>query len=478
MYKILTLGIFVFFFISVKANSQSDRNEIRLPAKATNLPNLTKQAFLRNSASWQNFIATNGTWYVEFDETSGLPNRAYGKPISMPGNTLQDKANYFIENQLAGFGVDKSTLANSKEVKGKKYHYVNYKQYYQGLEVIGAKLFLKFSEANMLVQFGVNLMNVNIPIIPTISEIDAMALASNLSGIYHISSVINGLSILPIVKNSAYQNHLVYSINVKGKNEENIPVNYLTYIDAESGEILMRTNLVVFHHTDEDSRKPSNELPLAIQVNTQASIYPNGPNDGALSLSGMPYAKVVISGVDYFADENGDLTLALSGPLDAEMPVEGKYARVVNGENGYTTTISTTLNEGVNNVNYNADTQLEERCAYRSTNIIHDHLKTVFPDFTDCDFPLTVNVETQEETCNAFYDGSSINFFQEISDCYSLAIVADVVYHEYGHMINDLYYQSIGSYFINGGMNEGYADVWAFSVYNDPILADGYVPGN
>ena len=34
-------------------------------------------------------------------------------------------------------------------------------------------------------------------------------------------------------------------------------------------------------------------------------------------------------------------------------------------------------------------------------------------------------------------------------------MVSDVVFHEYGHGINDLYYESLGSGFNNGAMNEG-----------------------
>jgi Secretion system C-terminal sorting domain/Fungalysin/Thermolysin Propeptide Motif len=482
MRKILLTAI-AFCIIQLSNAIEIDRNEVRLPSKSGNVADVSKQATLRKSNAWQSFISTNGTWFVEFDETSGLPAKAYGKPISLPGATLVEKSNSFIAEQLGAFGVDKLTLTNYKEVKGKKYTYINYKQYYQGIEVLGARVSLKFSQNNQLVQFSANAGALDISTVALVSEITAQEIAVDLLGINSIASISNGLKIVPISKNGIYEHRLIYSINVKGKNAENIPVNYLTYIDAENSNVLMRKNLVVFHndktHNDKTNDKAqSDKLPLTLQVNTQASIYPNGPNDGVLSLSGMPYAKVRIDGENYYTDVNGDLIIALSGPQDAEMPLEGKFAKIVNLSTNQTPEIVTVLNEGVNNINYNAEAILEERCAYKSTNVIHDHMKTVFPDFTNCDFPLQVNVETNEETCNAFYDGSSLNFFTEIADCYSLAIVADVVYHEYGHNINDLYYQNSGAYFINGAMNEGYADVWAFSVYNDPILADGYVPGS
>jgi hypothetical protein len=105
-------------------------------------------------------------------------------------------------------------------------------------------------------------------------------------------------------------------------------------------------------------------------------------------------------------------------------------------------------------------------------NIIHDHHQIYLTGFTGMDFSLETNVDVAG-TCNAFYDGSSINFYAEGGGCQSYAQVGEVVYHEYGHGINDNFYQSLSSSFNNGAMNEGYADVWAFSVTEDPILAEG-----
>lgn len=105
-------------------------------------------------------------------------------------------------------------------------------------------------------------------------------------------------------------------------------------------------------------------------------------------------------------------------------------------------------------------------------NIIHDYMKTKFPAFTDMDNALTTNVDVAG-TCNAFYNGSSINFYTEGAGCNSFALIGDVVYHEYGHGINDKYYQSQGGVWLNGAMGEGYADLWALGITNNPILGEG-----
>ena len=75
-------------------------------------------------------------------------------------------------------------------------------------------------------------------------------------------------------------------------------------------------------------------------------------------------------------------------------------------------------------------------------------------------------------SCNAFYSGS-INFYAEGNGCNATAKIPDVVYHEYGHAINNNRYNS-GSGMWNGGLNEGFSDVWALSLTQTPVLGFGW----
>ena len=76
-------------------------------------------------------------------------------------------------------------------------------------------------------------------------------------------------------------------------------------------------------------------------------------------------------------------------------------------------------------------------------------------------------------SCNAYYDGSSINFYAQGGGCHATANLPDVVYHEYGHAINNGRYNG-GSGMWNGGLNEGYADIWALSLTEIPVLGYGW----
>ena len=116
--------------------------------------------------------------------------------------------------------------------------------------------------------------------------------------------------------------------------------------------------------------------------------------------------------------------------------------------------------------------QFKKELLYWAVNEIHDHLKTVFPTYTGLDNPMQTNIDVTG-SCNAYYDGSSINFYAQGGGCHATANLPDVVYHEYGHAINNGRYNG-GSGMWNGGLNEGYADIWALSLTEIPVLGYGW----
>ena len=60
---------------------------------------------------------------------------------------------------------------------------------------------------------------------------------------------------------------------------------------------------------------------------------------------------------------------------------------------------------------------MQERTAYQAVNNIHDHLKVVFPNYTGLDTPIETNID-EAGSCNAFFNGNSINFYAEGGGCH------------------------------------------------------------
>src|SRR6185295_2611266 len=71
--------------------------------------------------------------------------------------------------------------------------------------------------------------------------------------------------------------------------------------------------------------------------------------------------------------------------------------------------------------------------AYIQANVVRDFALLYLPTYpviaNQTEWPVNVNVSG---TCNAFYDGGSINFYAAGGGCPSTAY-GDVVHHEYGH---------------------------------------------
>ena len=438
----------VFTSVFAAEHNHHDDNEVRYIKKNIELDPQYQQQ-LRNSNLWQDFINQHPNWFVIFNENNQMPHRAFGAPIS-----VTDLFSFLESNKFA-LPID---LRQKTSTKNDKYINKNFVQYYNNIEVINSNLHAKFNLQNELISFGLDIFNdININIIPSIDKQVAMQSATNNISNLITDMIINeDLKILSIPMHRSYQHRLVYVINFKTRIEQG-PAYYLCYVDANSGELLMRKNSVMY------------EAP-AITTNVSGNVYTTNPYNPASSES-LKYLKASGQGSNYYTDINGDVDFGfLSSGTQIQYQLEGKYADVKT--NGNTPSFGSTLGSTNTIVFDNSNSSIQERTAYHSVNMIHDHLKSVFPNFTALDIPMETNVDEQG-SCNAFFNGSSINFYAEGNGCHATAKIPDVVYHEYGHAINGRRYNS-GLGMSNGGLNEGYADIWAFSLINSPYIGLGW----
>jgi Zn-dependent metalloprotease len=431
------------------------------------LPDSEWQAELRNSSVWSDFVARNGTWYVEFNEENHLPHRAYGRPIPSFGATPEQRALNFLAQELSGFGVDASELVMLSAPTTSKHVFVHFAQRTQNLAVLGSRFMVKMDWSGNVISFGMDIYDMaELSTIPAIIAADAESTARiGLSGF--VSSSITGTAALPFPVYRSFEARLVYEVEVLTQNAE-LPGHYYCLVDANTGALLYRTNKVM-NHDHAKCAAHGNTPPVSADVALTATVYEEQPYI-APTVQPLAHAEVTINGNVFNTDANGMLNSGITGPVSANFRLEGDWSTVRTG--GVTPQFTMMLNDGPNAVSFDNDANIRELSAYFHVNIVHDHVKAVLPTFTGMDFSLPTNVDVGGN-CNAFYDGSSINFYAEGNDCHSWAQLGEVVYHEYGHGINDNFYQSLGSSFNNGAMNEGYADIWALTITQDPVLAEG-----
>lgn len=455
MNKTCLLLLFTFFLFSLSATTHShyDENEVRFVKDKKPL-NDQYQSLLRSSGLWQQFQENNPNWFVIFNEQNQLPHRAFGSPIQI--NSVND---FLINNNF----IIPNDLRESYCIKNDKYITKKFIQYYNNLEVIGSSLYAKLTNDNKIVSFGLDLFNdINLDVNPIldVNEVINSATSNILNPITNMI-VEDELKILAVPVYRDYKYHLIYQATFSTTIDHG-PANYLCYVDAHTGQLLMRKNMVMY------------EAPPSGNSTVSGEIYTSNPYNPS-SIEKFKYLKAIDqnTNINYFTDNNGEVFLPSPLGTVIRYKLEGEYANVET--NGVTPDIYENLSS-TNLINFdNSNSSIQERTAYWAVNEIHDHMKYYFPTYTGLDNPMQTNIDVSG-SCNAYFDGSSINFYAQGGGCHATANLPDVVYHEYGHAINSGRYNGSGwnGGMSNGGLNEGFADVWAISLTDNPVLGYGW----
>jgi Zn-dependent metalloprotease len=186
----------------------------------------------------------------------------------------------------------------------------------------------------------------------------------------------------------------------------------------------------------------------------------------------LPYARVTSGAVTGFADVNGNYTLTgvPSGSVTVSTSPRGRFFRTFNPS----TDVAATSASGTGTVNIqlnSANTDQLVRAgvnAYVQANAIRDLILSASPAYPtisgQTEFRINVGVSG---TCNAFYDGSSINFYNSGGGCSNTAFY-DVVHHEYGHHVVNTGGSGQGQY------GEGTSDCMGVLMSDQPILGIGF----
>lgn len=473
--------------VAAEAHDHSDK-EIRYVQQKQAF-DVSWQQHLKATTYWASFSQRHPSWHVLFNEENGKPNRAFGDPIRVSGPDLVAKSYQFMAEELSGFNIPVGQLELVRTHESPKYRFVNFHQLYQGLEIINSRLTIKFTKNDEVVLFGLDVFNdIQLNIIPNISIDAAKLLAQrdleNTTAVHADPK----LKVLAIPGDHQYSFRLVRTVFVEAIDDERVPENWEVLVDAHNGQLLSRRNLVVqaapqskkHTHTAHNGNPEANG-----NLRMFGTIYPRHPY-APDSLAGLPHLQFTVNGITYFTSATGQYDGGIPGlPLQGTFPLQGRWSRVVHGNTGMNTPTFTLLVDSLRDtINYNnrgtspAINTIRHLSAYYHTNIVHDYMKSLMPNFTALDIPLTTRVDRTDGNCNAFFNGNSINFYVTAGGCNALSMAADVVYHEYGHAITNYFYNSFGQPFQNGGMGEGYSDIFAITITGDPVLGIGFSSTN
>ncbi len=173
-------------------------------------------------------------------------------------------------------------------------------------------------------------------------------------------------------------------------------------------------------------------------------------------------------------DANGDYSINQTGPLTLFFELKGPYARSMNAAGAEASFTLTNVSGSGNNVLFNptkAEQPTAEVAGFYWVNRFREWVVAIDPTDNTMDFQVTANVNSSAMTCNAYYDGSSINFMLSGGGCMNSAY-SDVVLHEEGHWANEQYNGSV-----TGAFHEGNADAYAYFINDDWCLDHLYGTG-
>lgn len=192
---------------------------------------------------------------------------------------------------------------------------------------------------------------------------------------------------------------------------------------------------------------------------------------------GLPYAQVqIVGGSSVFTDANGQYLLPHTGTAGVTVRslLRGQYFEVRDqaANNAFPQINLQVTPPGSADFLHNpTDGQQFATAnvnAYYESNVVRDFVLRYEPNFptiaTQTFFDVNTNINS---SCNAYYDGSSINFYRAGGGCNNTSF-SDVVYHEYGHHLIAVTGNG------QGQLGEGAGDCVGVLIQDEPILGHGF----
>jgi len=433
-------------------------------------------------------------WQMHFDRMTGLPDMMGGEGIPwIPGsgwhNTLSPKSLGLKEGEPAPvtfvaakaldlvrtypslFGAKQDELSLNTEGSGPVLDYMYYLQFdwvYQGVPVENARLVFTLNHGN-LIEVGQANMGPAIRALQTSPTLDletAWQIAYGYlgePGPDPADAVVEAgrLLIVPTVTGQALQGlpsepgqglgyRLVW---VVAFHREGVMGTWEARIDAHTGEILAFGDTNAYgnikggvYKTDKPFTEQNVPMPRA---NYGVGLYSDNAGNftgtsGTTTLNGQ---YVVISdscgGVSQASDGSGLIDLGTSTGLDCTTPGHGGAGN---------THAARTQYWNVTQIKLKAQTYLGVAWL---TNKLTDY----------------VNLN---QTCNAYWNGTSVNFFRSGGGCWNTGELPGVSLHEYGHGLD----ANDGTAASNGGSGETYGDITALLQTHNSCMGNGFMGGN
>ncbi|MFH1277055.1 MAG: choice-of-anchor J domain-containing protein, partial [Candidatus Eisenbacteria bacterium] len=415
-----------------------------------------------------------GSWRVQWNDATATAHQLFGSGTSVtsaPVTTAGEAeriARRFLGANPGLFGTVDAGLETRTSTRAAGKWSIVFGQTREGIPVRGGRAHVVMTEEGRLFGAGSDLhSDISVSTVPSITGEEATAIAASDLGFNDATDAAQGaaLEILPVVEGAAATYRLVYNVQLRMENPLGL---WETLVDASSGEIVRRVNLIRF---------------FDVNGNVDADLYDPHYCGNPLVLREMPNHYVTLSGVGTATtgDDGNFTATGASGTVSWSALLQGIWANVQNysGAEAYE---SGSVTEGqFLQVHWdNTNSRADERTCYYHQSVVHDYIRDVDsgPGLADIDYQMLVTVARTDGYCpgNAWYDYSGINFCVGNASYGNTGEMADVIYHEFGHGITHRIYNVTGN--PPGDLHEGNSDVIANLLTGESIIGLGFYLNN
>lgn len=454
---------------AVREPESSTDAAISIPgAGAVALPDAAQRGTLERGAAWRDFTARYGRWTALWNTRTASPHRAFGPAIALPGFAddapgVEAALRAFIASRPELFGTPTLELQRAQRVRGT--WYVSFRQTVRGMPVLFSDWEFRVGTNGRLFSFGADAHRVADVEIPTITRLpEAVARAAARAGLRFdpVRDRVEGggsLALLPVAGENGLSYRTVAEARVMTQDP---PGDWRALVDAATGEVLWRQN----------------QIRHAVGGVVTGAVHPTLPTD-PLASRPLPNLTVNVGPTPATTGPAGVYSAPAAGAVTVSAELRGRWCNV-NRQDGVPDAAfsSPATDPGRVIVSFDpADSHDAERDGYFHVNVAHDYVKAIDPASIAIDqvVPCFVNLD---DVCNAFFNtiNESVNFFRAGGGCPNTATLPDVVYHEYGHLVNHEVFQHSGQLIgmTNAALHEGMADVLAAMIQDDPDGGKGF----
>ena len=358
---------------------------------------------------------------------------------------------------------------------GDTHWFVEFAQYHHGVPVEGANVFFRLSHGN-LVQFGADrVAPVELDTQPALDRDAALAAALRelqFPATARLAEILDAgsLRIFPIspqdespaerfagIAGAGYAHELVWKFVFRLPGEA---TTYQVLFDAQRNQVLEVRDLNdytaatvsggVFPTTNTDPETVVN-FPFATLSNSTtkttdaAGVYDYSGGTATISLNGKYFQMSDACGAISLSNStDGNLALGTSAGTDCTTPGVGGAGNTHASRSGF----------------------------YHLTKI-NRKAATFFPALAWLGTKVTANMNINQ-TCNAFWNGSTLNFYRSGNGCSNTGEIAAVFLHEWGHGMDT----NTGGAASENGSGEAVGDTFAFLETRDGCIGQNFQPAS